>query len=152
MLPIAYIIVILCGAAGLALADYIRRKKAADDKLICPAGSDCEVVIYSKHSAFLGIPVETLGGIYYLLITLSYTFFLFFPNLNFDMFSFGIILLTIIAFFFSIYLTFVQMMVLGQWCVWCLFSAMLCIIIFIIVWAGTELNLIEFINTATSIF
>lgn len=152
MLTISYVIVILCGAAGLGLADFIRRKKTSGERLDCPAGSDCEVVIFSKHSSFLGLPVETLGGIYYLLITLSYTFFLFFPTLNFDIFSFGIILLTTLAFFFSIYLTFIQMMVLRQWCLWCIFSAVLCTIIFVIVWASTKINFIEYINAVVNIF
>jgi len=144
--------IILGSLCGLAIAGYIHRKKVAGAKLVCPIGTDCQAVIYSRYSKFLEIPVENLGVFYYLLTALSYTLLLFFPNGNTESFSFAILALTTVAFIFSLYLLFVQIIVLRRWCTWCLGSAILCTIIFISVWSVSSLNLVSFINSIINNF
>ena len=141
------LILIIASLIGLAIAGYIHGKKAAGEKLVCPIDTDCQTVIYSPYSKFLGIPVENLGVFYYFLISLSYTFFLFFPSLNADTLSFATLSITTVAFIFSLYLLFVQIIVLRRWCTWCLGSAILCTIIFVSVWSVSNLNLVSFINS-----
>lgn len=141
------LIIILASLCGLAIAGYIHRKKVSGEKLICPIGADCQAVIYSPYSKFLEIPVENLGVFYYLILALLYTLFLFFPSWNADTLSFFTLSLTTVAFIFSIYLLFVQIIILRKWCTWCLGSALLCTIIFVSVWTVSNLNLISFINS-----
>jgi len=141
------LIIIIASLIGLAIAGYIHRKKVAGEKLVCPIGTDCQEVIYSPYSKFLEMPVENLGVFYYLIIALSYTLFLFFPSWNADNLSFATLSLTTVAFLFSIYLLFVQIIILRKWCSWCLGSAILCTIIFVSVWSVSNLNLVSFINS-----
>ena len=128
---INYIVLIFTAFLGFLLAFYIRHKKQAQKKLICLLNFDCDAVIYSKYSKFLGIPVEIIGLLYYGAIALSYGFFLFLPNLVSTTFIFVTFVFTVSAFFFSLYLTFIQMFTLRQLCTWCLTSTVLCIVILV---------------------
>jgi len=78
----------------------------------------------------LGAPVELLGMIYYLTIAIAYGVFLAAPVSMPQSVVFGIFSLTVIAFLFSLYLTFIQAFSLKQWCTWCLASAGMCTAIF----------------------
>ncbi|MBI4158560.1 MAG: vitamin K epoxide reductase family protein [Candidatus Yanofskybacteria bacterium] len=130
------VIIIFIAFSGFLLAAYIRHKKVYKEVLICPLGSSCETVIFSKYSRFLGIPVEILGIAYYLITAASYSVFLF---VSVDMPRFllsGIFFATIAAFFFSLYLTYIQAFTLKQWCIWCLVSAGFCTIIFFLALLG----------------
>ena len=98
--------------------------------MVCPLKSDCNAVIYSEYSKFLGIPLEMLGMAYYGLIALGYGVFTFLPHLHTPSSAFAIFSLTVVALLFSIYLTFIQAVNIKQWCVWCLTSAGLCLMIF----------------------
>jgi len=68
---------------------------------------------------------------YYLIIISAYSVLIFAPHtLSTTMLS-VVMALTAGAFLFSLYLLFAQAFLLRQWCIWCLLSAMLSIIIFI---------------------
>lgn len=143
-------VIVLSGAAGIAglgISIYINRMKAKKETFVCPAGFNCDTVVYSKYSKFLGIPVENIGSAYYLIVFLSYASFLFFPDWKSEAFSFFVISLTTVAFIFSVYLLYVQSVVLRQWCTWCLMSSALCTIIFISVWLSSDLDIIGFLNS-----
>lgn len=125
-----YIILIFAALGGMLLSFYIRRKKQAHERMVCPLGSDCDAVIYSEHSKFLGVPVEILGLLYYGVIAASYALFLVSPAFAAPSVAFSVLMLTTAAFLFSLYLTFVQAFALKQWCTWCLISAGFCTMIF----------------------
>jgi uncharacterized membrane protein len=141
-MPIDFIwhaIIILAALGGFILAFYIRHKKLTHEKMVCPIGSDCDAVIHSEYSIFLGIPVEIIGLFYYGLIAVNYTLFLIFPWFAPPFIVFGVFVLTIAAFLFSLYLTFIQAFTLKQWCTWCLMSAGICTLIF-----ATAISISEF--------
>jgi len=125
------IILVILGLSGLSIAAYIRHSKLFKEKLVCPIGFDCNSVVKSDYSRFLGIPVEILGIIYYSLVAIGY-FISFFiePSENFVLF---LAFASILAFLFSIYLTIIQAFLLRQWCTWCLISAALSTTIFLLV-------------------
>ena len=79
----------------------------------------------------MGIPVETLGLLYYAVIVVGYTLFAVTSGFAYPSIVFFILVLTIIAFLFSLYLTFIQLFALKQWCSWCFVSAGICTVIFI---------------------
>lgn len=135
-----YVILIFAAFSGFLLAFYIRHKKSAAEKMVCPFYSDCDAVIYSEHSKFFGVPVEVLGLLYYGLAATSYALFLAFPPLASPSAVFTIFTLTATAFLFSLYLTFIQAFALRQWCVWCLMSAGFCAVIFATAFKVSEVN------------
>ncbi|OGN01981.1 MAG: hypothetical protein A2651_02110 [Candidatus Yanofskybacteria bacterium RIFCSPHIGHO2_01_FULL_42_12] len=123
-------IIIFIAFSGFLLAAYIRHKKVYKEALICPLKSNCETVIFSDYSKFFGVPVELLGIAYYLIVVLTYGIFMALPVEMPQILVFGVFSLTIVAFLFSLYLTFIQAFALKQWCTWCLISAGFCTGIF----------------------
>ena len=125
---------------GLAVALYIFRKKKSGEKMICLFNSDCEAVVKSDYSKIFGIPVEWLGIAYYAVTAVSYLVFAFAPQLSQNIFSVILLWATVLAFLFSIYLTYIQMAKLRQWCTWCLTSALICTVIFLAVLSLLKIN------------
>jgi len=129
----AYTIIIFLAFIGFLIARYIRHhKKNVKEALICPLKANCDTVIHSDYSKFLGIPLEILGMIYYGLLALSYGSLIVFPSFGTPLVVSGLMLASVCAFFFSIYLTLVQAFVIKNWCAWCLISAAICATIFVI--------------------
>lgn len=131
MNSIAELFIILAACGGFGIALYIAHKKRKGEVLVCPIGHTCDTVIHSEYSRFFGIPVEFFGMGYYLFTLLSYIAFFIFSFPPPSVFIFLVFVLTIIAFLFSVYLIFIQAAVLKQWCTWCLASAGLSSIIFL---------------------
>ena len=138
-----HVILIFAAFGGFLLAFCIRHKKQAHEKMICPLDSDCDAVIYSDYSKFLGIPLEIIGLWYYGIIAVSYTLFLVIPAFAAPTVVFGVLILTIAAFLFSLYLTFIQAFAIRQWCTWCLISAGLCAVIFATALGASEFSFVS---------
>ncbi len=135
----------LLGAVGFSLALYIHRHKKKSKPLVCPLRSNCEAVIHSDYSRFVGIPVELLGIYYYLATTLFHAFLVFSPNLTHPAFFLSSLVVATGAFLFSLYLVSVQLFILKQICTWCLLSATISTIIFLITFFSTHFVLGPFI-------
>ncbi len=131
-LTLASIIIICCSLAGFFLAAYIRYSKRTHTPLVCPLDFDCKPVVTSRFSKFLGIDLTLLGMMYYACTAVLYTLFLITPTGIPASLSFVTLSLTTVGVLFSLYLTFIQGVVLKQWCSWCLCSAFLTLIIFIV--------------------
>ena len=125
-----YVITALLAVMGFSIATYIRHKKVSMETFVCPIGHTCDAVIHSDYSRFLGIPVEYLGILYYGIIAFSYAALALRPDLNMPLVLLALLIVTTVAFLFSLYLTFIQAFALRQWCTWCLISAGLCTLIF----------------------
>ncbi len=133
-----YAFIVLSAAGGFGVALYIYYTKRHNKQLVCPMGSNCNAVITSRYSKFLGVPIEYLGMLYYATIFTAYIVLIFSPHLLSGTFLAGLIMLTAAAFIFSLYLLFAQAFLLRQWCIWCILSAMLSIVIFIISLASID--------------
>ncbi|MCE9517927.1 hypothetical protein K8Q96_02925 [Candidatus Nomurabacteria bacterium] len=125
---ILIILISLCGLVGFLLASYIHRKKKSKKKLICPMRSNCDTVIHSDYSKIIGIPVEILGMIYYVFISLVYgvIFILSLWSVPIAIVLLGVSMCSV---FFSLYLVSLQALIIRQWCVWCMCSAGISILI-----------------------
>jgi uncharacterized membrane protein len=121
------IITSLFGFAGFSIAFYIHNKKQKKKKLICPMRSNCEKVIHSDYSKILGLSVEVLGMTYYAFICIFYITSLFIPLDK--TYSLVLFVGSLCSVLFSFYLIFVQAFILRQWCVWCLSSAVISVLI-----------------------
>lgn len=133
-----YGFIAFAAAGGFGVAFYIFRTRSAHKQLVCPVGSDCNAVVNSRYARFLGIHLEYYGMAYYSIIFLSYITLIFAPHLFSNLMLTALGLLTAAAFFFSLYLLFVQAFLLRQWCIWCLLSAMLSTGIFIVSLASVD--------------
>lgn len=126
------IIIFVLGVSGFLIAKHIRNHKTKNTPLICPGKFDCHSVVYSDYSEFFGIPVETIGMIYYAFISLAYLFFIFTPNAISVNLVILLTIMSLVAFLFSIYLIGVQILILRKGCLWCFISAFISISIFIL--------------------
>ncbi len=121
------------GAFGFWVARHIYIHKRSEEKpLVCMVGFDCHSVVHSDYSKFLGIHVEVLGMLYYGAVTLFYAFLLFIANTLPVKLTDFMILLSFTAFLFSAYLISIQQFVIKKWCSWCLVSAFVSTVIFIV--------------------
>ena len=126
------LLILTVALGGFLVAFHIWRKKRRAEKLICPLNSNCEIVVHSRYSTFLGQPLESLGLVYYFLMIVSQTGSLLSPVWRASVLSSLILWLTIMAFIFSVYLLYIQAVKLREWCAWCLLSAIFCSIIFLV--------------------
>lgn len=138
---VLHVVLIACALSGLSLAVFIHFKKRLHTPLLCPIGHSCNPVVHSDYSRFMDIPVEILGVIYYTIIVVAYAAMFMVPTLHSDLSGAFLLGLSAVAFFFSLYLTAVQAFILREWCTWCLISATLCAVIFLmgLKLAGVEL-------------
>ena len=125
------IVIIVAAAVGFYAARLIQNHKKQGTKLVCPLDSNCEAVVHSKYSKFMGVPLETLGLSYYVIVIVGYAIELFIPSILPFIIVQLIVAISIAAFFFSLYLTGLQLFKIKEWCAWCLVSASMCLIIFI---------------------
>ena len=129
---ISYLLISILSWLGFLIALYIRLKKTRNQHMVCYLGQDCGKVVHSQYSRFFGMPVELLGMIYYAFLGFSYAGVLLFPQLATPPVLISLFALTVAALLFSVYLILIQAFALGEWCTWCLTSAFISLLIFII--------------------
>lgn len=120
------IVLLFSAVTGFLISFYLYHKKRSRETLTCPAGFKCDQVLRSKYSRFFGIPVELLGILYYGFIIVAYTILFQAPHVVSQPVLFLVTSVSVVAFLFSLYLTFIQAFNIKQWCTWCLTSAGLC--------------------------
>ena len=124
------VIQIVLGLAGISIAGYIYYEKTKKKPMVCPLNGKCDVVTGSKYSKFMGVPVEIGGMLYYATIIGGYGIYFFLYGAAWDQLSLGLQIISGIGFIFSAYLTYVQGVILKDWCTWCIGSAIITTIIF----------------------
>lgn len=125
-----HISIIILGICGFILANYIHNKKKFKKPLICPLRFKCTKVIESNYSRIFNIPIEIFGMIYYFLITVGYVFLVL--NLVNTVLYGLLFVMSTGALLFSLYLIMVQWLLIREWCTWCLSSAIVSTLIFIL--------------------
>jgi len=118
------------GLCGFMVAKHIRNHKVKGEILVCPIRFDCNTVVNSDYSKFFGIPVEILGMGYYAFIFFSYLAFIFLPSALPHTLIFFMLIVSKVAFIFSVYLIGVQIFALKKGCSWCIVSALISALIF----------------------
>lgn len=127
------IILLSLSVLGFLNAFYLywqhKREVATGQKMFCLIGGDCGAVVGSKYGRTFGVKNELIGMIYYVLLS----FYLILAILTPDLFRNLIIipkLATLIAALFSLYLLFVQAVILRMFCSWCLIAIAINLLIF----------------------
>jgi uncharacterized membrane protein len=103
-------------AAGIGIAGYLTYVHYAGLQPVCGISHGCETVQTSAYATLLGIPVAVLGLISYVVIFILLRLRGERPLLT----SYA---LTLIAFAFSVYLTYRELFTIHAICSWCVSSA-----------------------------
>ena len=118
--------------AGIFLALYLLLYKLGMiGALTCSVGS-CETVNTSKWATFLGIPVAGWGVAWYLatfvlaLVSIQEKF------ADSRFMSLALLLMTASGLIFSTYLTYLELFVIHAICQWCVVSAVLVLVMFVL--------------------
>ena len=125
-----YIILLLLAVLGMIDALYIYHKNNLSVPMSCPLHSDCNVVLKSKWSKFLGVKNEIWGFLFYLFIFCVSVFYIFnlFSFVNFNLF---ILLAVAFGFIYSVFLTGVQIFKIKEYCFYCILSAGINLLMFL---------------------
>ena len=122
----------LISLGGLFLGAYLTLYKfGVIGSLVCNVGS-CEQVQTSRWSMFLGLPVATWGiGFYALMLALSIAGLQ--PRYAESRgLALAIVLLTGWGMLFTAWLNYLEAFVINAWCEWCLGSAAMVVLLFIL--------------------
>lgn len=101
---------------GVGIAGYLTYVHYAGLQPVCEIGHGCETVQTSRYANLLGIPVALLGLITYILILASL-------RARGERAQLTGYFLTIVAFAFSLYLTYRELFTIHAICTWCVSSA-----------------------------
>ena len=116
---------------GLIDSVYLLIYKLSNNNAMCLGSGDCATVNASRYSELYGIPVALLGVLAYLAIIILVFFEMrnLFTKENSSLLIFGISLVGVL---FSGYLTYIEYFVIHAVCPFCVASAIVITIIFII--------------------
>lgn len=126
MIPRNRMVVAAVALIGVFVAAYLLLYKLGlVGSLICGVGGGCETVQASRYALFLGIPVAGWGLAGYLgilLVAMAGAQ----PRFAGERWvSWALLLLTGVAFLFSVYLSALEEWVIRAWCRWCIVSAVI---------------------------
>lgn len=118
--------IVFLSVLGLGVATYIAIVEGSGGTPACVAGGGgCETVAKSSYSHIAGINIAVFGMVGYVLLFVS----AFFRN---DLARLGGFAVALGGFGFSVYLTYLELYVINAICQWCVASAILMTIIFVL--------------------
>jgi len=130
--PLSRMAIALLALAGLLISSYLTMYKVGLLGAIqCSIGS-CEKVQTSRWSYFLGLPVSAWGlGAYVTILTLAMLGVQ--PRFARERWvALALFGLSAVGVAFSAYLTYLEAFVIHAWCQWCVISAILITLIFLL--------------------
>jgi uncharacterized membrane protein len=125
------IISVILAVIGLIDSIYLSWEKIFHVEVFCGGSGECQTVANSPYSEIAGIPIAFLGvGVYIVIIALLYlegrgTFW----QQNSPLIIFG---LTLAGTIYSIYLTYLEIAVIYAICPYCVISAIVMTLLFIV--------------------
>jgi uncharacterized membrane protein len=131
MKRIGVVLILVLAFCGLADAAYLAQHVMSGAPVICNIQglSDCNTVVGSQYSHLFGIPVAELGVLFYGVLFILAALEL----LLFDAFLRRVLQVTaIIGIIVSLYFTFLQIFVIRAFCMYCLTSAVVTLLILIV--------------------
>ena len=127
-------LVALVALAGVFVALYLTLYKLGYiGTLACAVGS-CETVQTSKWATFLGLPVGAWGVAYYLGVLALALLGLTARYADSRRLSDVLLAVTAFGLLFSLWLTYLELFVIHAICQWCVVSAILATILFVLSW------------------
>ena len=125
-----FILLTISGMIDAGYLYYRHHKKTHGATLICPLGSDCSAVTESKWGYFLGVKNEIWGLLYYFSLFVGILTLVIAPNII-PYIKFLLLGVTGFGVLYSIFLTLVQIIKIKQYCLYCLISAGISLLLFL---------------------
>jgi uncharacterized membrane protein/thiol-disulfide isomerase/thioredoxin len=111
--------------AGILISAYMLYVEVMPVQAFCGPVGDCETVQQSEYARLFGVPMGLVGISGYLAILAAWVLRRYGGQVSARWGGRGLLLLTTLGVLFSIYLTFLEPLVIGASCMWCLTSAVL---------------------------
>jgi len=111
---------------GIINSLYLVLRHYKKKPLICPMNHDCSVVTESKWSRIFIIRNDALGAIFYFSMLIGIVLFASYPTIKIYL-----SLLSGLALLFSVFLIFIQIYKIRDYCFYCIISAVINLFIFI---------------------
>ena len=129
----------LLSVIGIGVAGYLAYVELNQVEAVCGPVGNCNTVQQSEYATLFGIlPIGVLGVMGYLaIIILWLARLLDLPGYT-RILNLGLFGITLFGVLFSIYLTFLEPFVIGATCMWCLSSAVIMTVLFIL--TASKLN------------
>jgi uncharacterized membrane protein len=124
----AFWVMLFLAMAGFLDSAYLTMKHLSGTVPGC-ALTGCETVLTSKFASIGGFPTAGLGIIYYGFLIFLLVMLL---DRRVKMFAFFATRLSVVGLFFSLAFVYVQLAVLGAICQYCMVSAFICLLNFLI--------------------
>jgi uncharacterized membrane protein len=122
----------LVSLAGVFVASYLALYKLGYiGTLVCAVGS-CETVQTSRWASLLGVPVATWGVAFYLVVLGVSLYGLSDAMADSRRLSQALVVMTGTGVLFSVWLTYLELFVIHAICQWCVVSAILVTVLFVI--------------------
>ena len=129
-----WLLLIILGIIGFGISLYLFSKKVAHKAPVCHLGEDCGAVVYSDYGKTFGIENSIGGMLYYLLIIIVGILIFFIPQFfTIPLVYWAKLVISGGAVLFSLYLTWLQYAVIKQWCEYCIASAIVTLLIFLVI-------------------
>ena len=116
---------------GAAISGYLTFVEAGSVEAVCGPIGDCNTVNSSRFATVFGVPVGLLGLLGYFAIGITWLVGRSGQGRTAKQAQLVFGLLTAFGFLFSIYLTFLEPFVIGATCAWCLSSAIIMTVLFV---------------------
>ena len=118
---------------GLSIASYLSYVEMAFVPAMCGPIGDCNVVQQSQYARLFDIiPIGVIGVVGYIAILFSWIFLLYANSVLAALSAVSLLVITSIGTLFSVYLTFLELFVIGAICIWCITSAILMTILMLL--------------------
>lgn len=125
--------VFIFSLVGGLIALYILNSYQTATPLVCLSGSGCEIVRKSPYANPFGIPVPAIGVAGFASI-LGVSFLLSLKTKYHHLLTWLLKAITLLGLIFVISFTYIEIFLIRAICSWCVFSAAIITIIFILAW------------------
>ncbi|MGH2404398.1 MAG: vitamin K epoxide reductase family protein [bacterium] len=129
-----FLALVILSLAGLAVSIYIWYKQVTTGPVAC-IGSGCAAVIRSRYGRLLGVPNGAWGVMFFGGLLLAAVAGALIPGLEPALTRLAASA-TAVALILFVYLTYLQIVVLKAFCIWCLTSGGLALAIFLVLMTG----------------
>lgn len=120
-------------AMGLIVAGYLAYVETTNVTAVCGPVGECNIVQSSPYARIFGVPVALIGVLSYLAIGVLWLLQRPLDKKASGLPRYGLLALTLFGTIFSIYLTVLELLVIHAICAWCLTSAVVTLLLFLIV-------------------